>query len=601
MAKERKDIPLEDRWNVEALYPTIEDWKKDFTKWSREGKDPRWPEIAKFRGKLHESPETLHALMGLYFEIDRHLSRIYTYAHLKHDEDIGNDTYKKAFSEMLAVFSEFSKETSWIEPEILQIPDEVLSKFLKSKILEDYRIHLEKIIRLKPHTLTADKEELLALMQRSLQTAAQSFNAFNNADLKFPPVKDKNGKDRELTHGSYQMYMKDQDRILREGAFKTLHKSFLGFENTLCELINGHVQNHLFQSKARKYSSCLEAALFSNQIPVSVYFSLIDAVRKNLGTLHKYVGLRKKLLKYDTLHLYDMSVPLVADVDMSMSYSEAENLVIESVAPLGKEYQKILEKGLKVDRWVDRFENVRKRSGAYSSGTYDSMPYILMNYHGTFRDVMTLAHEAGHSMQTYLSAKHQKYQYSGYSIFVAEVASTFHEELVFRHLMEKAKSKEQKCYLINQKIDDIRSTLFRQAMFAEFELSIHKSAEEGIPLTPTLLKGIFRKLNQDYFGDKIQIDHEIDIEWSRIPHFYSNFYVYQYATGISAALALVDKVEKGGEKARDRYLAFLSGGSSKEPLEILKMAGVDMKEPDAVDAAIGRFSTLVEELSELMK
>lgn len=596
--KERTEVDKEDRWNVEALYSSMQEWESDFKIWAREGKTPRFPEILEFKDTLAKNAQQLRALLEICLNFERHLSKLFTYAHLRHDEDVAQDENKKAFARASSILHDFRLETAWIEPEILKIPDAKMKEFLNSETLQEYRIYLEKILRMKPHTLSADKEELLAIGGKALQTASHAFGAFNNADLKFPPIVDGQGNQRELTHGTYLLYMRDQDRVLRERAFKTVHHAFFNFENTLCELINGQIQGHVFEQRARGYSTCLEAALFPHQIDPAVYTSLIQAVRGRLGSLHRYMSLRKKLLKYDELHLYDMHVPLVSDVGFSMKYQDAEKLVVQSVGALGKEYQECLKKGLTTERWVDRYENARKRSGAYSSGCYDSMPYILMNYQGAFNDVMTLAHEAGHSMHSLLSEQHQSYQYSQYPIFVAEVASTLNEELLIRHLTNELKEKQQKCFLINQRIDGIRSTLFRQAMFAEFELRLHEWAEQGIPLTPLLLKTEYRKLNADYFGPEVVIDEQIDIEWARIPHFYYNFYVYQYATGISAALTLADRLQKEGDAAQNRYLQFLSSGCSQFPLDLLKIAGVDMRKTEAIEKAIDHFDELVGELAK---
>ncbi len=600
MVQERNAIPVEDKWDVEALYPTLQNWEEDMKKWGRESQHPHWPELLPFKGKLGEGAATIKALADISFNIERQLSKLFTYAHLRHDEDVADDTYKNAYVRITSLLHDFRHETSWIEPEILQIPEQKLSQFLESGELKEIKVHLEKIVRMKPHTLTAEKEELLALAGQPLETAHRSFSAFSNADLKFAPVQNSKGEILELTNGKYLLYMHDHDRKLREQAFKNIHNGYKSFENTLCELVNGQVQKHVFDMRSRKFKSCLEAALFPHQIETSVYTSLIEAVRGRLSSLHQYMRLRKKLLGYDDLHLYDLHVSLVPDVDMSMKYSEAVQRVMNSVGVLGKEYQTVLSNGLSKERWVDCYENARKRSGAYSSGCFDSRPYILMNYQGTFNDVMTLSHEAGHSMHTYLSCRNQPYQYSQYPIFVAEVASTFNEELLASDLMAQASSKEQKCFLINEKIDDIRGTLFRQTMFAEFELKLHQWAEQGIPLTPSMLKTEYRKLNEDYYGPDLVIDEESDIEWARVPHFYYNFYVYQYATGVSAALALVDKIKKEKEEARDRYLKFLSSGSSQYPLDLLKMAGVDMRKKDPVEAAIDHFDTLVNDLSHLM-
>jgi oligoendopeptidase F len=599
--QERTAIDKRFHWNVENLYPSWEDWEADMKKWGREEKETHWPELAAFRETWKQSPEYLKSLIELCSEIDRYLSKLYTYAHLRHDEDVAEETAKKAHSRIVSLSYAFRQETAWIEPEMLQLPEEVLSKMIYSPVLKDYAFHLEKIVRQKKHTLAASEEELLAMSGKALETASQAFGAFNNADLKFPAVEDSQGKLRELTHGKYLLYLRDKDRKLREGAFKSLHKSFAAFENTLCELLSGQIQRHVLEMRARKYGSCLEAAIFPNQIDVKVYSALIQAVRSHLPALHRYMYLRKEAMGLDKLHLFDLHVPLVKEVEMGMSYEDATKVIIESVAVLGEDYQRALNQGLTHERWVDRYENARKRSGAYSSGCFDSMPYILMNYHGTFNDVMTLTHEAGHSMHSLLSRRSQPYHYSQYSIFVAEVASTFHEELLLRHLLSQVESKEQKAFLINQKLDDMRATLLRQTMFAEFELKLHTFAEQGIPLTPALLKAEYRKLNAEYFGPDVHIDDEVEIEWARIPHFYYNFYVYQYATGISAAHALVEKVVKGGEQARDNYLKFLSSGCSLYPIDVLQLAGVDMRTPAPVEAAMRHFDELVTELGGLLR
>lgn len=599
--KERKEVEEKDKWNVGALYPDLASWEEEMKLACRPEKTPHWPELAAFKGKLSAGASTLAQFLALSFDFDRKLSKLYTYAHMRHDEDVANDGYKKAHAIISTFIHDFQQEVSWAEPEILALPNEKIAAYLKDEVLKEYHFYLAQIVRLKPHTLSSAMEELLAMTRKALGTAGSTFGAFNNADLKFPKIKDSSGNQLELTHGKYLLYLRDQDRELRKNAFRGLHNSFLEFENSLAELINGHVQSHLFSSRARKYPSCLEAALFPNQINPKVYTNLIATVRANLSVLHRYMGIRKKTLGLDKMHMYDLHVPIVKSVDLRYDYETAEKMIIESVAPLGEEYQKALALGLKKQRWVDRYENKRKRSGAYSTGCYDSMPYILMNFQGGFHDLMTLAHEAGHSMHTFLSDKHQPYQYSQYPIFLAEVASTFNEELMFHSLLSQKLSKEEKAFLLNQKIEDIRGTFFRQTMFAEFELFIHKLAEEDIPLTPTLLKSHYRQLNLDYFGPDVDVDPEIDIEWGRIPHFYSNFYVYQYATGISAAHALFEKVMGGKEDAKKSYLHFLSSGSSHYPLDILNQAGVNMLEKQPIEATIHHFDRLVGEFSMLIK
>ena len=595
MAVERSNVAQQDKWNVEALFNSLQNWENQLDKAKKSDK-PYWPKLETFKGKLGESPETLKKALEALFQVSRELSKLYTYAHLRHDEDITHDTHKTAFDRICVLINDFTQEIAWFEPELLALSDEILETLMNSPTLADYRFHLEKVIRIKKHMLSPEKEELLAMSQRPLMTSHKAFSAINDADFKFGTVLDSKGNEKELTHALQGIYMRDQDRILRENTFKKYFGKYQDYENTLCELLNGEVQSHLFNATARKYPSCLDAALFPKNIDVDVYHSLIKAVNDNLPILHDYIALREQVLKIKPLHPYDMHVPLTAAIDIRMPYKEAEEVVIESVAPLGHEYQNTLRQGLKDGRWVDRFENKNKRSGAYSSGCYDSMPYILMNYKDLLRDVFTLAHEAGHSMHSFLSHKFQPYHYSDYSIFLAEVASTFNEELLTQLLLTRAKSKEERIFLLNQKIDDIRATLFRQAMFAEFELFIHQQAEKNIPLTPKLLKEEYRKLNERYFGPSVTLDSQIETEWSRIPHFYYNFYVFQYATGISAALALAERVTKGGEAERDAYLSFLKGGSSRYPIDMLQMAGVDMRSPAPVVSAIKKFGSLVQEL-----
>jgi len=602
MVKKREEIDLENCWNVEDLYPNLINWEKTFQSLAPSPNDkPLWPALAKFKNTLKAGADRLKEVFDLSMQVEQELSKLYTYAHLKHDEDIANPEYKKTYEQILFIIHAFSQETSWLQPEILALSNETIENYLNSPELKDYRFYLEKIIRLKEHTLPEESEQVLAFAAQAMQTPYKAFNAISDADFKFGSVLDSHNEEKPLSHGSYGLYVREQDRILRKNAFTRYHKQYFKYENTLNELLTGQVQSHVFNARSRHYSSCLEAALFPKNVEVSVYHALIQAVTENLPSLHRYLDLRKKILKVDELHFYDVYVPLIDSVDIKMSYEEAEQIVIDSVAPLGKEYQNILEKGLKEERWVDRYENQNKRSGAYSSGCFGSMPYILMNYKGILRDVFTLAHEAGHSMHSYYSRLTQPYQYSDYSIFLAEVASTFNEDLLTRHLLKKCTDPKEKIFLINQQIEDIRATLFRQTMFAEFELMLHQLVEQSVPLTPQLLKEEYKKLNIKYFGSHIVIDEEIGIEWARIPHFYYNFYVFQYATGISAALALSDKVINGNEKDLENYLNFLKGGSSRYPIDMLKMAGVDMTSPLPVQAAIEKFNRLVDQLENLLE
>ncbi len=596
----RDEVPAKDRWNVEALYLNPDLWKEDLAKAGKSQTDaPRWPELAQFKGQLHD-PAAVAKFFDIYLDLQRKLEKLHTYAHLRLDEDLGNDFFKSDFGLISTLIHEFSLETSWIEPEFLSLSAERFEKLLADAALSPYKFHLEKIGRMRPHTLSPQQEELMALSGKALDTSYRAFGALNNADLTFKPAVDSKGKEHPLSNGSYLLYLRESDRVLRKTAFENLHQGYEAYANTLCELIQGQVQSHLFVARARKFDNCLEAALFPNQIDKAVYENLISSVRARLPLMHKYVALRKKILKLDDLHAYDLQVPIVEDAEAHMDYEEARNAVVASVAPLGENYQTELRKGLLEDRWVDVYENTRKRSGAYSSGCYDSMPYILMNYHGTLNDVLTLAHEAGHSMHSLLSRSNQPYIYSQYPIFVAEVASTFNEQLLLKHLKAKAKSRKDEMFLINYQIEGIRGTIFRQTLFAEFELQLHKWAEEGVPLTPSLLKKYYADLNRDYYGPEFVVDKELEVEWARIPHFYYNFYVYQYATGLSAALSLFNHAMQDS-KAKDHYLEFLSSGGSKYPIELLQNAGVDMKSPDVVNAALDHFEHLLEELNSLHK
>lgn len=598
MVKNRSEVPVEDRWNVEALYPDEQIWRVELAEVRGEEGGSRWPHMRLYKGRL-SNPEDVAALFESYLEIQRKLEKLHTYAHLRLDEDLGNDAFKSDFGLISTLIHDFQLETSWIEPEFMSLNEADFKKLTSHPILKPYRFYLEKMGRMRPHTLAPEQEELMALSGKALDASYRAFGALNNADLAFQSAIDSKGKEHPLSNGTYLSYLRSPDRELRKSAFVNLHKTFESHANTLCELIQGQIQSHLFFARARKFDSCLNAAIFPHQIDPSVYENLIASVRKHLPLMHEYIAYRKKFLKLPEIHVYDLYVPLVEEMESNMNYTDACKAVVESVAPLGPDYQNSLKKGLLEERWVDVYENARKRSGAYSSGCYDSMPYILMNYQGTLNDVLTLAHEAGHSMHSFLSRRNQPYIYSQYPIFVAEVASTFNEQLLLKHLKSKAKSKKDLAFLINYQIEGIRGTIFRQTLFAEFELQLHKWAEEGIPLTPALLKKHYAQLNREYYGPDLAIDPELEIEWARIPHFYYNFYVYQYATGLSAALALFQKaVQK--QEMRERYLQFLSSGGSHFPLDLLQKAGVDMRQPAPVDAALDYFGELLTEFKKCL-
>ncbi len=600
MQKTRDEIDLEDRWNVDAIYHGLGEWEKAFNHFVEGSSEGTWPQVQALKGTLGQGSAQLKKALETIFSISRELSKLYTYAHLRNDEDIAKDEAKSAFQRVLSLYHDFNSCIAWFDPELLNLPEAAQKAYLNDHHLKEYKFYLEQVFRLKDHTLSADKEELLALSGKALQATHKAFSSLNDADFVFGEVVDSKGKNHTLTHATYGLYLISQDRTLRKNSFLRMHGKYKDHANTMADLLNGTVQAHLFQVKAKKYPSCLDAALFPKNVDTSVYHSLIKAVRENISTFHKYIALRKRVLLLDKVHLYDISVPLCKDVEIKIPYGEAEEHVIASVAPLGSEYQNILHNGLKSQRWVDRYENKNKRSGAYSSGCYDSCPYILMNYKDILRDVFTLAHEAGHSMHSYYSNKNQPYHYADYSIFVAEVASTFNEQLLSKHLLEVFKKPEEKIYLINEKIRDIYGTLIRQTMFAEFELFLHESAEKNIPLTPAHLKEKYKELNTFYFGPDAAFEEEAFYEWARIPHFYYNFYVYQYATGISAAIALYKRVMEGSQRERDDYLGFLKSGGSAFPIDILAKAGVDMRKPQPVSSAIEYFGSLIEQLEGLM-
>ncbi|MDF2577167.1 MAG: yjbG [Chlamydiales bacterium] len=601
MSQLRTDVLPNNTWNVNALYGNWDVWDKEYAELCQSQSGQKvWPQLEALRHTFAKKGENVKLALDLYFSLDRIISKLYTYAHLRHDEDITHDLHKQKFQKISSLYHLFAQESSWIQPELLTLSKQTLEDYIKDPLLKEYKFYLEKVCHLKEHSLSAEKEELVALAAQPLDAIRKSFSALNNADLNLGTVTDAQNQELPLTHAAYQGYIRSQDRTLRKNSFQTLHAKYLEKENTFCELFQGQLQAYNFYAKSHHYKSNLESALFPKNIDTKVYTNLIATVRKGLSALHSYYNLRKKILNLPELHLYDMYVALLPELDVKVDYDKAVQWIIESVAPLGNEYQSRLEKGLMQEGWVDRYENKFKRTGAYSSGCYDSYPYILMNFTGELNDAFTLAHEAGHSMHSALSWQNQPYQYSEYTIFVAEVASTFNEELLLQHLLKQSHDPLKKAYLINHKLEEIRGTLFRQTMFAEFELKMHTLIEQREPLTPQKVKDIYIQLNRDYFGDSVVVDEEISIEWARIPHFYSPFYVYQYATGVSAALTLADKVLQGGEKERQLYLNFLKSGGSLYPLEQLQIAGADLISPHPVENVINKFNDLVKEMEKIL-
>jgi len=588
--KKRRELKTQDTWDVKSMYASISHWEKDLQSLKKSNDVKK---IIGLKGKI-KSAKDVKKLFDLYFSVKRKIEKIYTYAHLRLDEDLTNDQNKKIFDISLAVYFSFEKATAWIQPELLQLP---IDEWVKKDILKPFQFLIKKLLRLKPYTLSSEQEQMLAAANKTFQTPHLTFSALNNADMKFDKVKDKKGKKLELTHGSYLIYMRSKDRTLRKNAFTTLLNSFEGFENTYAEILKGQMQNHVFYAETKGYENSLQAALYPNNVDERVYYTLLDTVKKNIKVLHRYSLMKKKILKFKQMHLYDIYAPLV-QLDFKKKYNEAKKLVVNSVSLLGEEYQETLQDALNKKRWVDPYENENKRSGAYSSGCYDSYPYILMNYHGDLNDVLTLAHEAGHSMHSFYSHKNQPYHYADYPIFVAEVASTFNEQMLYEDLLKKAKNKKEKLFLLSYQLDGLHATFFRQTLFAQFELMLHEMAEKEIPITPMGLKKVYVDLYKNYYGRGMTIDNEIAIEWARIPHFYYNYYVYQYATGIAAAIHL-HKLVKNDISKRKQYLTFISKGGSSYPLDLLKGAGVDLTKSTPIKAAIDHFAYLMDEIENL--
>jgi oligoendopeptidase F len=590
----RAEVAIEHTWDLSRLYTNDSEWEAAFQKWeaSIEG-------YAKYRGKMGESWQTLLAALLYDLEFGREGDKLGTYAFLKSSEDVSNSTYQGLKARYLGVAAKAAEAGSFFRPEILAIPDQTLQAFVNQPEIAPHRLTLERLIRFKAHTLNESEERILAMQIETAQTAHNVFSQLNDADLKFGQIEIEPGRKIDLSHGTYMMCLEHPNREVRKTAFHQYYSHYQDHANTLSAALAGTVKQDVFSAKVRNYKTAREAAMFPDNVPASVYDNLVAAVRANLPAVHKYYAVRKKAMKLDAIHFYDVYVPIQSNIKKHHTWEQGVELVLESLKPLGQEYGNILATGLR-GRWCDRYENKGKRSGAFSAGCYDSDPYILMNYKDdVFDHVFTLTHEAGHSMHTHFS-KSQPYQYSNYTIFVAEVASTFNEQLLGRYLMARATDDQERIYYINREIDDIRRTIVRQTMFAEYEKIIHDLAERNEPLTVETLRGEYRKLLDAYFGPDFNIDAELSLEGLRIPHFYNAFYVYKYSTGLSAAIALAERVTQGGSAELNAYLSFLKAGSSKDPLDLLRDAGVDMETPEPVNAALKRFNELVEQLDQLV-
>ena len=590
--KKREEIKSEDKWKLEKVYANEDACEKDFNLLKEES-----PKLKEFAGKLNDKEEILK-----YLELNEKVSRLgevlYVYAHMKSDEDTSNQKYQAYMNKIDAFMAEFASYGAFFVPEILSLPDGFIEELIKTdERFKFYEFMLMDILKEKPHILTKDMEELLALASDCLDAPSSIHNMLTNADMSFGDIKDEDGDEVELTEGNYSSFIKSKDRKVREAAFNRLFAEYKRFDNTLATTLTSSVKSFNFSARVRKYSSPLEASLAPNDIPVSVYENAIKTINNNLSSLHKYVSIKKKLLGLDEMHMYDLYVPIIEIEKQNIPFDEGVKIANEALQPLGEEYLNLFNEGIN-SGWIDKYENKGKRGGAYSWGGYDTMPYVLLNYHNELNDVSTLVHEMGHSLHSYYSRKNQPYYYSGYTLFCAEVASTTNEALLIHYLIEKEQDKKKKLYLINQELEQIRTTVFRQLMFAEFELYTHNALNEGEALTAADYSAKWHELNVKYFGPDMVVDEAIDMEWARIPHFYSDFYVYQYATGYAAASSFANAILEGKENAVEKYKGFLKAGGSKYPIDILKDAGVDMTTPAPLEATIHRFNELLSMLEE---
>ncbi len=591
----RSDVSEEYKWDLNKLFPDDTAWEsalRDF--------EARASTIDAFKGTLGQSPARLREALDCLHDMGLLEERLGYYAHLRVSEDIGDSNAQGRLARYISAATAFSARTSFLTPEIQTIPDDTIEAWLTGdETLEPYRVYLRKLLRYKPHVLSENEERLLAMQTEFSQTPRNGFNALTDVDMQFGDIETDEGR-KPLSHASYASFIQHPDRAVRRAAYQRYLAEFDAHKHTLAALYAGSVQHDVYRARVRNFSSSLEAGLFSDDVPTTVYDRLVETVHEYLPVLHRYYTVRQQTLGLDELRLYDVRVPLVHGVKTHYTYEQAVDLIVASLQPLGDEYVRVLRDGL-LGSWVDRYENKGKRSGAFSAASYTGDPYILMNYKDdVLNDIFTLAHEAGHSMHSWYSVRNQPFAHYNYTIFVAEVASTFNEQLLARHMLASTSDAALKAYLINKQVDDLLATLFRQTMFAEFERTTHAMVERNEPLTVDSLTSAYRELLTTYFGPAVPLEEHSALEGLRVPHFYSAFYVYKYATGMSAALALYDQVINGGADERDRYLNFLKSGGSKFPLEQLRDAGVDMTRPEPVRTALQRFEGLVDELSALL-
>ena len=591
---ERNTIENKFKWTIDEMYPNEEAMDKDIQKL----KD-LIEESKKYKGTLADSEENLFQALNISEQASRLLQNLYVYTHMKSHEDtrINKNQANATKTDMLS--TELSMATSYMVPEIIAMDSDKLENYLKTEKLSHYKKYVDDILRLKPHTLNEREEELLAAVSDLSGVPENIYDMLSFADLQFPEIEDEKGEKIRVTHANFSLFLKSKDARVRKDAFEAMYSVYNQYKNTFASTLYGGIKSEIFYAKTRKYESALQGSLFQDNVSVDVYNNLIDAVHENLDTLNDYIDLKKKFLGLDKINMYDLYVPLTENFDMEIPYEKAQEIILEALKPLGEEYLENVKKAF-AEGWIDVYGNEGKQGGAYSWGSYDSKSYILMSYKDDLNSLFTLIHEMGHSMHSYYSKNAQPYLYSGYKIFVAEVASTLNELLLINYLLEKAESKEEKVYLLNYYLEQFRTTVYRQTMFAEFEKICHAKVESGEPLTAEEFTNIYYDLNKLYYGEACEVNEEIGLEWARIPHFYSNFYVYKYATGFSAASALSKQILEEGESAVARYKEFLKSGGSEFPLDQLRKAGVDMEKKESVEEALEVFKNLVDKLeSEL--
>lgn len=584
----RDEIPEESKWRVDKIYSGVELWEKDF-----EELKTLAPKLSSYSGKL-ECGRSLLEFLKLDEKVSRHAEKLAVFAHLKSDEDTSNTKNQSLKEKIFVYLPQVSSAEAFFTPELLSLPEGTIEREIKEvPELEMYRFMLDRILIMKPHTLSKEKEELLAAVSECLDAPENIYNMLSNADMTFPSIKDEEGNEVELSDVNYAKFIRSRDRRVRKEAFITLFNTYGKFKNTFAASLTSSMKNFIFGSKVRNFESALESALKPNNIPQKVFTNTIETINNNLEALHRYVRIKKKLLNLNEMHMYDLYVPVIEVPKEHIEFDEAVKTAEKALKPMGEEYLNIFRSGID-EGWIDVYENKGKRGGAYSSGAYDTMPYVLLNYNYELNDVSTLIHEMGHSIHSYYSRNNQPYVYGNYTIFCAEVASTCNESLLMTYLISKETDEKKKLFLVNEELEHIRTTVFRQTMFAEFEKITHETLEKGIPLTSTELSKIWHDLNVKYFGPDMIVDKEIDMEWSRIPHFYSDFYVYQYVTGYAAANSFAKTILNEGESAVERYKGFLKSGGSDYPINILKKAGVDMATPKPLTDTIERFNELLD-------